>query len=163
MGLGKTYQALAIADHYHDDWPILICTTATTRDSWYRHVKDLLSSRLKENQVYLLNSNQEDINRSDVKVLISSYNMMERNVNDLKNYKFGVLIFDESHNLKNSKAKCTIGATRLAQGAKRIILLSGTPALSRPVDLFSQLKLLDGKFMNFMEYSKYIIMPLTKN
>lgn len=156
MGLGKTYQALAIADYYRNDWPVLICTTASTRDSWYRHVKDLLSSRLKENQVYLLNSNQEEINCNDVKVLISSYNMMERNQNDLKRYKFGVLIFDESHSLKNSKAKCTMGATRLAQNAKRVILISGTPALSKPVELFSQLKMIDRNFMDFLEYSRFI-------
>lgn len=31
MGLGKTYQALALADFYKDDWPLLICTTASTR------------------------------------------------------------------------------------------------------------------------------------
>lgn len=161
MGLGKTYQALAIADYYADDWPILICTTATTRDSWQRHVNDLLSERLKENQVQLLTSNQQITDKNDVKVLISSYNMMERNLNELKQYKFGILIFDESHSLKNSKAKCTMGATRLAQNAKRIILLSGTPALSRPVELFSQLKMIDRKFMDFMEYSKYPNPPRT--
>lgn len=31
MGLGKTYQALGLADFYKDDWPLLICTTASTR------------------------------------------------------------------------------------------------------------------------------------
>lgn len=31
MGLGKTYQALAVADFYKEDWPLLICTTASTR------------------------------------------------------------------------------------------------------------------------------------
>lgn len=31
MGLGKTYQALALADFYKDDWPLLVCTTASTR------------------------------------------------------------------------------------------------------------------------------------
>lgn len=31
MKTGKTYQALAIADFYRDDWPLLVCTTAGTR------------------------------------------------------------------------------------------------------------------------------------
>jgi len=30
MGLGKTYQALAVADYFKDDWPLLVCTTAST-------------------------------------------------------------------------------------------------------------------------------------
>lgn len=33
MGLGKTYQAIALADFYKDDWPLLVCTTASTRSS----------------------------------------------------------------------------------------------------------------------------------
>lgn len=38
---------------------------------------------------------------------------------------------------------------------KRIILLSGTPALSRPNELFTQLCLIDDKFFgDFFEYSK---------
>ena len=37
MGLGKTYQAIAIADYYKDDWPVLICTTASTR--YYKKIK----------------------------------------------------------------------------------------------------------------------------
>lgn len=66
---------------------------------------------------------------------------------------FGFIIMDESHTLKNFKAKCTSVAHELAKKAKRVILLSGTPALSRPVELFSQLQMLDRNFFNFKEYS----------
>lgn len=151
MGLGKTYQALAVADYFKDDWPLLVCTTASTRDAWAMHITELLPSVsvhciqvLTNNQVYL----------TDAKILITSYNMMERYMDKLLQRKFGFVIYDESHTLKNGKAKCTAVAKRLADQARRVILLSGTPALSRPLELFTQLQLVDSRFMNFMEFSK---------
>ncbi|CAI5998681.1 unnamed protein product [Closterium sp. NIES-65] len=49
-----------------------------------------------------------------------------------------VVIADESHYLKNYKAKRTNLAVPRLQAANRAILLTGTPALSRPIDLFKQ-------------------------
>lgn len=152
MGLGKTYQAIAVADFYKEDWPLFICTTASTRDSWANHIRQLLPY-LPLHYIQVLNSNQQYI--GDCKVLITSYSMMERNIQQITDRKFGFLIFDESHNLKNSKAKCTTVADRLSQQAKHIILLSGTPALSKPVELFSQLQMIDRKFMSFIDFSKF--------
>ncbi|ALC40055.1 Marcal1 [Drosophila busckii] len=150
MGLGKTYQALAVADYFKDDWPLLICTTASTRDTWARHVTELLPA-LPLHCIQVLANSQ--IYFGDAKVLITSYNMMERYMDKLLQRKFGFVIFDESHTLKNSKAKCTTVAKRLTDQAKRVILLSGTPALSRPLELFTQLQLVDSRFMNFMEFT----------
>ncbi|KAG4072648.1 hypothetical protein HA402_004737 [Bradysia odoriphaga] len=110
MGLGKTYQALAIVNYYQDDFPLLICTTATARESWAQHIRSLLPGIPSES-------------------------------------------IDESHTIKNFKAKTTSSACRLGEKAKRVILLTGTPALSRPVELYCQLNLIDKRFFgNFREY-----------
>lgn len=82
---------------------------------------------------------------------------MERCAEKLYEKKFNFLIFDESHMLKNGKAKCTIVAERLSVTAKRTLLLTGTPALSRPLELFAQLNMVDRRFMTFMEFSKYLL------
>ncbi|XP_061386042.1 SWI/SNF-related matrix-associated actin-dependent regulator of chromatin subfamily A-like protein 1 [Musca vetustissima] len=150
MGLGKTYQAIAVADFYREDWPLFICTTASTRDSWANHIRDLLPY-VPVHYIQVLNSNQQYI--GDCKVLITSYSMMERNIQQITDRKFGFLIFDESHSLKNPKAKCTMVADRLSQQAKHVILLSGTPALSKPVELFSQLQMIDRKFMSYIDFT----------
>ncbi|XP_062127437.1 SWI/SNF-related matrix-associated actin-dependent regulator of chromatin subfamily A-like protein 1 [Drosophila sulfurigaster albostrigata] len=150
MGLGKTYQALAVADYFKDDWPLLICTTASTRDAWARHIAELLPA-VPLHYVQVLANNQTYV--GEAQVLIASYNMMERHMDKLSQRKFGIVIYDESHTLKNSKAKCTTVAKRLAETAKRVILLSGTPALSRPLELFTQLQLVDSRFMNFIEFT----------
>jgi len=143
MGLGKTYQALAVADYFKDDWPLLICTTASTRDSWAKHIVELLP-KVPIHYIQVLNNNQQYVGESQV--LITSYNMMERHEDKLLQRRYGFIIFDESHTLKNSKAKCTVTAKRLTDQAKRVVLLSGTPALSRPLELFTQLQLVSRRF-----------------
>ncbi|XP_017116464.1 SWI/SNF-related matrix-associated actin-dependent regulator of chromatin subfamily A-like protein 1 [Drosophila elegans] len=150
MGLGKTYQALAVADYFKDDWPLLIVTTASTRDSWAKHIVELLP-KVPIHYVQVLNNNQQYV--GEAQVLITSYNMMERHMSMLQQRRYGFIIFDESHTLKNSKANCTKAAQKLTDQARRVVLLSGTPALSRPLELFTQLQLVDGKFMTYKEFT----------
>lgn len=52
--------------------------------------------------------------------------------------------------LKDMKAKRTKAAISLAKKATRVIMLSGTPALSRPAELFSQIRIINDRlFTNF--------------
>lgn len=150
IGLGKTYQALGIADFYKESWPLFIGTTATTRDVWTMKIKELLPY-VPLNSIVTVNSNQDYF--GDANIVIASYSIMERHYEKLLEKKFGMVILDESHLLKNFKAKCTSVASKLAQQAKRVVLLTGTPALSRPSELFTQLEMLDPNFFNFKEYS----------
>ncbi|CAI9602392.1 unnamed protein product [Staurois parvus] len=52
---------------------------------------------------------------------------------------FKVIIIDESHFLKNVKTARCKSAMPLLKSAKRVILLSGTPAMSRPAELYTQI------------------------
>ena len=53
--------------------------------------------------------------------------------------QFHVIIADESHYLKNADAQRTKAILPLLQSANRAVLLTGTPALSRPAELYPQL------------------------
>ena len=46
---------------------------------------------------------------------------------------------DESQYLKNRKARRTVALLPLVRAARRRLLLSGTPTLSRPAELHTQL------------------------
>ncbi|KAF5287505.1 hypothetical protein FQA39_LY04133 [Lamprigera yunnana] len=152
MGLGKTFQALAIANYYINDWPLLIATTSSMKNEWEATIHKYLPSISIMHTQYMVSAKDYI---GDAKILIVSYDMMGRCVEKLLERQFKVLIMDESHNLKNFKTKCTKAATELSRQAKRVILLSGTPALSRPSELYTQLAMLDEKFFgNFFEYSK---------
>jgi SNF2 family DNA or RNA helicase len=52
---------------------------------------------------------------------------------------FQCIIADESHLLKNKSSVRTKNILPILQGCKRLILLSGTPALSRPIELYPQI------------------------
>ena len=49
--------------------------------------------------------------------------------------RFGVVIVDESHYMKNRKAARTKALVSVIKRAKRAVLLTGTPALARPEEV----------------------------
>lgn len=55
---------------------------------------------------------------------------------------YRVIICDESHFLKSKKARRTVELSPILQRAPHVVMLSGTPALSRPSELFPQVHVL---------------------
>ena len=55
-------------------------------------------------------------------------------------YHLSVPPQDESHFMKNIKTARSKAALAILKNAARVILLSGTPALSRPAELYTQVK-----------------------
>uniref|UniRef100_A0A3B0N253 DEAD-box family helicase, putative n=1 Tax=Theileria annulata TaxID=5874 RepID=A0A3B0N253_THEAN len=70
------------------------------------------------------------------KVVIISYDLMVR-IKELK--EFNAVICDESHYLKNKSSQRSKRVVPVLKSAKRAILLSGTPALNFPSELFEQI------------------------
>lgn len=52
--------------------------------------------------------------------------------------QFNTIIADESHMLKGPKAQRTMSIKPHLERAKHAILITGTPALSRPYELWTQ-------------------------
>lgn len=71
--------------------------------------------------------------------------------------QFGLVIADESHNLKSIGTKRTSHALPFLRGATVTICLTGTPVLNRPVELFSQLEGLLPEM-----FSPHVYGPFTK-
>lgn len=146
-GLGKTRQALGIVN-YFKNLPVLIVTNASTREFWQDEILKVLN--VAENSVCVL-SKDSYWERGDY--IICSYNSLDSNYVPLRSKNFGTIIFDESHHIKNQKAKQTQNAHKLSAGAKRVIMLTGTPALSRPVELYPQLEILDGSIAGYSAFT----------
>jgi superfamily II DNA or RNA helicase len=71
--------------------------------------------------------------------------------------KTDTLIFDEAQRLRNAGSKQTIRAKELAEKAKRVILLSGTPIVNDPTDLATPLSMLTNQNITPKDFSdKYI-------
>ena len=69
--------------------------------------------------------------------------------------RFQVVVADESHYVKDAKAKRTKALLPVLKRAARCVLLSGTPALNRPKDLFTQMDALrPGSLGTFTDFAK---------
>lgn len=141
MGLGKTIQAIAIASYYKDEWPVLVVTPASVRYSWLESFLKWTPS-VKSDEIVMINTGKDPI--SEAKVYIMSYDLISKRLQELQTKELKVIIIDESHSLKNSKTARTQACSTLLKMARRRILLSGTPALSRPIELFPQLNVING-------------------
>ncbi|KAF7722441.1 hypothetical protein EC973_003143 [Apophysomyces ossiformis] len=90
---------------------------------------------------------------NNVKFYVTSYDLAMKNATAINDKQFKFVICDESHYLKNRLAKRTTKIVPIVQKAKRALLLSGTPLLSRPIDLFPQLTALRSDL--FPEFSRF--------
>lgn len=150
MGLGKTLQAIGIVKYYSDNFPLLIVCPSSMRYTWEEEIR-LKMPNVPITGIYVLSKLNEQF--IDPVVVITSYDLMSRKKDMLLKFKFGIIVFDESHSLKSEKSARTKVALSLAMQSKQCILLSGTPALSRPIELYSQIKAItQNNFMTPVEY-----------
>jgi len=143
MGLGKTIQAIASAVLYKDEWPCLVVCPAGAAFHWKQEFYTWLESEfLQPEDVALLQTSKNGL-PEHAKIYILSYTLCGILGPQLEKKNFQVVIADECHYLKSPSATRTQNVLPILAKAKRAILLSGTPALSRPIELFTQLQALD--------------------
>ena len=129
---------------YRSEWPCLIITPSTARFHWAAEFKKWIeSSVLDASEVAVVTSGAWRWEKDEPRVVIISYNLVTPMKDHLDAVGFEVVVADECHYLKNPGARRTKAILPMLQKARRAVLLSGTPALSRPGELFSQLNALD--------------------
>ncbi|XP_045638925.1 DNA annealing helicase and endonuclease ZRANB3 isoform X1 [Ursus americanus] len=158
MGLGKTIQAIAIAYFYKEEWPLLIVVPSSLRYPWTEEIEKWIPELDPEGISVI--QNKTDVGRiSTSKVTVLGYGLLTKDaetlIDALNNQKFKVVIVDESHYMKSRNATRSTILLPIVQKAKRAILLTGTPALGRPEELFMQIEaLFPQKFGTWTEYAK---------
>ncbi|KAK2819613.1 hypothetical protein Q7C36_021259 [Tachysurus vachellii] len=158
MGLGKTVQAISVAYIYRHEWPLLIVVPSSLKYPWIEELERWLPE-LHPGDINLVESKADIMGISQSKVTVLGYGLLTNDaqslVETLKKQHFGVVIVDESHYLKSRNAARTKILVPLIQNAKRAILLTGTPALGRPEELFMQIEALyPRRFGTWSEYAK---------
>lgn len=148
MGLGKTVTSLAIMAHYRkEEWPLLILCPASLRHTWPGEIEKFIPS-LPASSVYVVTGfddadfYENKAKRDKIQIVVATYSLLQTRsaaAKTLAQFKFKCIIVDESHNLKAVKSQRTLLALPLLRQAKRLVLLSGTPALARPVELWTQI------------------------
>ncbi|EOY09747.1 Chromatin remodeling factor18 isoform 1 [Theobroma cacao] len=155
MGLGKTLQAIAVAACIRDSWPVLVLAPSSLRLHWASMIQQWLN--IPPSDIVVIFSQVGGSNKGGFTILSSkckdgihldglfniiSYDLVPKLENVLMASEFKVVIADESHFLKNAQAKRTTTSLPIIKKAQYAMLLTGTPALSRPIELFKQLEAL---------------------
>ena len=156
VGVGKTLQALALATAYADEGPILIICPASLRFMWAEQAERWWPGLAPSACTVVLCSKDspklDDLPRrrasppaapSAPRVVITSYHMLQLLAHTVNwpNVAWGCVVVDESHNMcttNGDEPLQTQVAAQVVKEAAHAILLSGTPALNRPFDLFCQ-------------------------
>ena len=153
MGLGKTVQALALISCYREEWPCLILVPTSLRDAWHEALRRWLDVR--PGLIASVGSGAEAHKINAATFAIVPYSLVGKMQGKLAARNFQVVVCDESHFIKDAKAQRTKAVVPLLKAARRAICLTGTPALSRPVELYSQVEALrPNVFTKFTEFAQ---------
>lgn len=149
-GLGKSVQALGYATHSKFDRVLVICP-ASVKSSWENEIYKW--TKLS----YVVIDSKTDLAAipADTKVWVINYDILKKHLDTLLKTRFDLLVADECHLVKNHQAQRTKAIRALAKHIPHIVLLSGTPLLSRPVEMFTLLNMIDPMtWSNWYEYTR---------
>lgn len=134
MGLGKTRQAILAADQVTAD-KLVVCP-ASLKENWAREIR---AAGVEDTIEIIDGGKQYTYYEGDTpyKWVIVNYDVLERHADKLDQ---PVGIYDEAHYIKNSKTIRTKAALKLAKNQEIVYLLTGTPVLNRPEELFTLLQ-----------------------
>jgi SWI/SNF-related matrix-associated actin-dependent regulator 1 of chromatin subfamily A len=153
MGIGKTLQAIAIAWYFRNDWPLLIVVPSFLKQIWRLEILKWLYPDVTEKDIQIIES-AKDRWRYEASVYILSYDLAHKVEQDLKTLNFKCCIADEAHFLKSRDSKRSLTLLPILTQARRTILLTGTPMMNRPCELFNLLKALRPDLLrSFLDYA----------
>lgn len=149
MGVGKTIQAIAHIAINTEHLPALVVCPASVKYNWAKECRAWLPSMTVE----VLEGRKGVI--PDADIIICNYDIISGRKDALLDYGFNIVVCDESHYLKNIKAKRTSSTLEVASESESVICLSGTAVTNRPSEFFTTLNLLrPNEFPAFFPYGQ---------
>lgn len=137
MGLGKTLQALTLIQKAKETdgkmASLVICPTSVVFN-WEAEIKKFASGLKCLN---LTGATRKGFFKkiNDYDIVITSYALLRRDIEDLKHIEFRSIILDESQNIKNQESLTAQSSKQLK--ASHRLALSGTPIENRLSELWS--------------------------
>lgn len=156
MGLGKTIQAIGLINACQLSKVLIVCKASIKRN-WYNKLEEwLYISRV----IQIIDKKTDFI--SDLsEIVIVNYDLISHSYlhQQLISIEWDLVICDEAHSLKNTKAKRTkavLAKNGIVHHTKRTLMMTGTPVLNRPIELFPILKVLAPQVIApYGDYFKY--------
>lgn len=166
MGLGKTIQAICLVNMDKTIRRVLVICPASLKLNWKHEIETWCTRRGMITVIHKENERRNELYDEPMELpetdnpvtwYIINYERLERKYFELIDYHADTIICDEAHYLKNWKAKRTSNTAVLMskEFVKRKILLTGTPLLNRPIELFPLLHILGQAYaMSYWPFAK---------
>lgn len=150
MGLGKTVQALAMLAQL-DAYPALIIAPAHLMRNWQSEI--LRFVRLKDGQLPTVHivKGLTPYALPEADIYLMHYLLLRGWKETLPELGFRYVIFDEIQELRHSGTEKYSAASLLAEGAERVVGLSGTPIYNRGAEIWNVVNTLDFHFLGDYE------------
>lgn len=145
MGLGKSLQSITAVD-LANAYPCLIVCPSSLKYNWQSEIEKASNSNY-----HFLNGK----NPTDKDFYIINYESLHKHLDFIKKLGIKSVIFDESHYLKNEDAKRTKNSLNIISNVEYRFELTGTVILKTPMDLISQLMILN-RLENFGSKDKFL-------
>lgn len=154
MGLGKTVQAIALINVCKPETVLIICP-ATLKLNWQKECNRWIT---EPRRVHVLSSGDTFPTVPDIVVM--NYDIATKYKDQIRAIRWGLLICDEAHYMKNPKAQRTVaivgkGKKEVGIRADKKIFLTGTPITNRPVEIWPLVNyLFPAQFPDFWPFAK---------
>jgi len=149
-GVGKSLQALGYVVSSKHKKTLIVCP-ASVKYSWENEIKKWTEL---ESMVV---SSQTDISEipDSVNCVIINYDVLKKHLKDILKHEWDCLIGDEIQYIKNAKAIRSSAFKMIASKIPSVIMLTGTPMMSRPIEMWNMLTILDKtRWNNYYAYAK---------
>jgi SWI/SNF-related matrix-associated actin-dependent regulator of chromatin subfamily A-like protein 1 len=176
-GLGKTLQAIATI-HTLEAYPVLVVCPSTLKLNWQKEWNDVAGKRAMILNDRVKNTWQQYHKVGMIDVFIVNYESLKKffvqsgwsrpkdeafrldKIPFRENISvFKSLIIDEAHKCKDGSTQQAKFVMGLARNKEVVLALTGTPAVNKPLDLVSQLHIID----RLKDVVAHIPHPLDKN
>ncbi len=151
QGLGKTVEGLAALEE-DDAYPAVVICPASLKLNWQREAAHWLPHR---RVTVISGTGVAADDGADITIL--NYEIVAAHASRLALRQPKALLLDESHYVKNPRAKRTAATRKLAQSLAPDALrlaLTGTPVMNHPEELIAQLRII-GRLEDFGSGAKF--------
>ena len=164
MGLGKTVQTLAYILYKHSvtgPGPFLLVCPTSILSNWYKEAE-----RFAPGLKVLIHHGADRQSGSgfahtavEYGLVVTSYNLLHRDLASLQQVKWAGIILDEAQNIKNPETRQAKAARALQTDCR--IALTGTPVENNVGDLWSIMEFLNPGFLGSQtEFKRTFFLPI---
>lgn len=154
MGLGKTLQTITFLQHvcnkYKHETHLVVCPTSLLYN-WENELKKF-APQLSYYIYYKPDKAFDENVFKQYDIVITTYGRVRNDIEQLEQFRFGYIVCDESHVIKNPAAQLSKAIVRL-QSRNRMVL-SGTPVQNNTFDLYTQMNFINPGLLGNREFFK---------